>query len=153
MDDPASGAASASASASAPASASASAPAPAPASASAPASAPAPAVTGPAPSAATVAPKQGNESIKFIPIPTQNNPEASRKRLAGCGLWLTKSMNPLNRKLIVEYLLKLSVYKFQDDPSKDFTPSGVANAVRELAESGGKLGAGISEAAQELLAR
>jgi hypothetical protein len=61
------------------------------------------------PGATPVAPKQGNEGIKFIPIPKQKTPEASRKRLAGCGLWLTKSTNPLNRKLIVEYLLKLSV--------------------------------------------
>jgi hypothetical protein len=94
-----------------------------------------------------------NVGIGFIPIPKQENAEASRKRLVGCVRWFTTFKTSNNRKGIIEYLLKLSVYEFQQDISKDFTPSGVADAVRQLAESGGTYGAGISAAARELLDR
>jgi hypothetical protein len=85
------------------------------------------------PGATPVAPKQGNEGIKFIPIPKQKNPEASRKRLAEYGLWLTKSISPLNRKLIVEYLLKLSVYEFQQDIIRRLSSSGTTIDERRVA--------------------
>lgn len=59
------------------------------------------------------------------------------------------------RKLLVQNLLKLSTYQFfGNDASKDFEPSGVADAVRELSGDAGKrFGDDIVALANELIQR
>jgi hypothetical protein len=93
-----------------------------------------------------------NKGISFDRIPTASDAKISLKRLNGCRMFLLKFMREHKRKEIVDYLLKLSVYEFQDI-SKDFAPSGIADVVRQLAKSGKTYGPNIAAAARELITR